>query len=298
MSRPRPARSGRPGGFTLVELLVVIGIIALLISILLPSLSSARRQANTVKCLASLRQVGNAFQLYAVDYKGKYPVAVHEKNSTKFPLPAFVPPDGLRWPDTLAFYITKQKMTDVQSIANIRDSSVLWGCPEWSRDKSAAYGNLYAQNVRPGYGMCYYGPQWFKDGAAGLPIVPTGVNGQYYYLTGTRGSFPDITDVKRSSEQLLVADSITHIIALTGDDYANNAAGNKFNPAKTWQPFSFQQTPPSAGDYFIDATRHAPPGTKKSQFKVKGTNVLFWDGHCSTLSIPEAWSAITGRPAF
>jgi len=59
--------------FTLVELLVVIGIIALLLSILIPALGRARDASRTLKCLSNLRQLGLAFQMYATANKNYVP---------------------------------------------------------------------------------------------------------------------------------------------------------------------------------------------------------------------------------
>src|SRR5687768_8383214 len=69
----QPSLRNRPA-FTLVELLVVIGIIAILISVLLPTLASARRAGYKTKCLASLHQIGDGFKMYAGENKGAWPV--------------------------------------------------------------------------------------------------------------------------------------------------------------------------------------------------------------------------------
>ena len=70
-SASNPVRTRDPKrAFTLVELLVVIGIIALLIAILMPALSRARSQANALVCMSNLRSIGQAFVDYSSENKG------------------------------------------------------------------------------------------------------------------------------------------------------------------------------------------------------------------------------------
>jgi len=78
--QPKGPRARR--GFTLVELLVVIGIIALLISILLPALSKAREQARAVRCQSNIRQIFAAMRMYADSNKGAYMIPPRVENLT------------------------------------------------------------------------------------------------------------------------------------------------------------------------------------------------------------------------
>ncbi len=64
-----------PKAFSLIEVLVVVAIIALLISLLLPSFSRARAQARSVQCSSNLRQIGMAMSAYSHDYADRFPIA-------------------------------------------------------------------------------------------------------------------------------------------------------------------------------------------------------------------------------
>jgi len=73
-------RQSRRGAFTLIELLVVIAVIALLISMLLPALGSARESARRVKCLANMKQIGVGIATYANDFAGWTPINYESYN--------------------------------------------------------------------------------------------------------------------------------------------------------------------------------------------------------------------------
>jgi prepilin-type N-terminal cleavage/methylation domain-containing protein/prepilin-type processing-associated H-X9-DG protein len=257
-------------GFTLVELLVVIGIIAVMIAILLPGLQQARRSASQVKCLSALREIGVAFNQYAAEHKGAWPVAVH-----KF---ASAGPDGVlerRWQDMISKYVHRKAAQGADDISQYRRNSVLWGCPEYAKAFDFTEAS-YADRVRNGYGMQYY-PL--------APIIRSSTNpnlpGTLAYISvpdSSYGSYFKQNQWTRPSERGLIADSQTHILQVPAWSSITN-----------WQPFALT----GSTVMYVDSTRHLKPGvTKRFTVDQRGINMLFCDGHAAPVSLREAYNAI------
>jgi prepilin-type processing-associated H-X9-DG protein len=126
----------------------VIGIIALLISILLPALNKARRAAQTTTCMSNLRQVGIAYRFYAESNKGYLPYLINRSWFSTLPGET---QRRLFWYMALAPYLTKGY--DPMATTPARDlPQIFKACPTWNQwvdanDASAEWVTGYGQNV-------------------------------------------------------------------------------------------------------------------------------------------------------
>jgi prepilin-type N-terminal cleavage/methylation domain-containing protein/prepilin-type processing-associated H-X9-DG protein len=153
------------GGFTLVELLVVIGIIAVLISMLLPALNRSREQARRVSCASNLKQIGAAFFMYAGENKGKLPQHFTEGS-------------GLAW----LFDIPNQTRDWLHKFGTVRDSLYCPGNADTQNDDKLYWyptGNPTGANQHCATGYQFLTRKPGSQTAAGvvtLAPMPTAAN--------------------------------------------------------------------------------------------------------------------------
>jgi len=169
-------------GFTLIELLVVIAIIALLMSILMPALGRVRRQAKVVMCQSNLKQLGNAFEMYAGDNDGYFqegwgglPVCIEDNVGSHWWIHALKPyyqdprvclcPMATKW----GWDVSKNLYWEGGA------TFLAWSAQGWLGPTGSVYGS-YGINGYVEHNQCEYDPfpliRWRQSGVKGAGNVP------------------------------------------------------------------------------------------------------------------------------
>jgi prepilin-type N-terminal cleavage/methylation domain-containing protein/prepilin-type processing-associated H-X9-DG protein len=174
--------SKKSHGFTLVELLVVIGIIALLISILLPSLARARAAAVSLHCQANLRTIGQALALYVNDYQ-VYPYGI---SSATVVDPVSGTDTRLYWHQTLAHHMNGASLNPRHHIYNAAGTGFLQ-CQGRMIEKMAAWTERsdYAAHPVVFHQNWWNGPLW-GNGSGSFGFMHN-VNGEGFAAPMYRG---------------------------------------------------------------------------------------------------------------
>jgi prepilin-type N-terminal cleavage/methylation domain-containing protein/prepilin-type processing-associated H-X9-DG protein len=267
-------------GFTLVELLVVIGIIALLISVLMPALTAARQQAQKTQCLSNLRSLGQAVALYQAEHKGVYP-----------PLSSYA---------TTAFSGNRFRGPNLWVLLKVEAGSTIATCPKALTELE--WPTWSAANA-PNRALYSYRYNWFVAGAeTNTNVAPHLPHAKIDTGTGALWPTPMRT-VPNSSETLLMID-YPQLVAFQTNGDAGSDRGMDTASVKPSSPSTatvngvvrqpIRSIAPSHG-----TPRRSPYGAALSDGSVPVlgmTNVLYCDGSARSVEVAQAQITLTADP--
>lgn len=281
MIRRAPSYSRIPRrAFTLVELLVVIGIIAILIATLLPTLSKSRQSANSLKCMSNLRTIGQGIQLYAAQSKGVLPYGFWNGSD-----PLGGPADNARRSD---WRVLVQNMLSKSSGLTYTESAAAGG------DATVVATDVFGDvDVPDNAGVLSYGahPRLMPEISAPEPRI-LNTTGRRVYPSPYK-----LSRIKRSAEVLLIADASLAPIVEFGNRMQANATLYNIDRGAWKGGAPGSGTPPSylLDDYSSPAMAAFGPNTSIDLSYGAGSGPINVDATANNTQNPPQWGNIRFR---